>query len=281
MKEIIRKYILLLCGIVLASIAIQWFYQPHEIVNGGITGLAIVFTTFGINKGIFLFVCNLVLTILAWFLVGKKFALNSVIGGLVLFPIVLGVIPEYNLTEDTLLAVIVAGGLVGCSIALCYFADASTGGTMLLAAVVNKHLRIKYPIALAIFDGIVIIVGSIVFGVEKALYAIITLVIATVVADAIESGFSRVKIVYIISQKNDEIKIALMDEVKRGVTVLHGHGAYSKQEQKILMCAISVRQLKGVQKLIGTVDPKAFFFTTNATSTFGNGFDDLFYKSLE
>lgn len=279
-KLFFKKYITILVGAILMAVSINVIYEPMGLVTGGLSGLAIVvkyLTENTISGGIpiwlFTMVCNIPLYLLSAKMKGVKF-LFSTIYGTVAFIIALIIIPIYDLKiDDYLLGAILGGVIGGVGIGLVFSAQASTGGTDLLANVIHatkKHISI--PQILNYVDGFVILIGAIVFGLGNALYATIAVFITSKISDSILEGLKFAKMAYIISDQYKEIADAIMHQIGRGVTGVSATGMYSSQDKKMLFCVVSKKEIVKIIEIAQKIDTKSFVIISDVREVMGEGF---------
>ncbi len=277
---LLRKYAIIFIGAFLMAVSVNVIFEPMELVTGGVSGLAIVvkYLTEGIITGgfpiwLFTVVCNVPLFLLAAKLRGFRF-LFSTIFGTISFIVTLMIVPVYDLKiDDYLLGSIMGGVIGGIGIGLVFSAQASTGGTDLLASVIHtakKHISI--PQILNFVDGIIILVGAFVFGLGNALYAIIAVFITSKVSDSILEGLKFAKMAYIISDQYEEIADAIMNQIGRGVTGVSATGMYSNREKKMLFCVVSKKEIVKIIEITQKTDAKAFVIISDAREVVGEGF---------
>jgi uncharacterized membrane-anchored protein YitT (DUF2179 family) len=180
-------------------------------------------------------------------------------------------------TDNLLLACIYGGMIKGIGLGLVYLAGATTGGVDIMA----KFARQKFPYInfgtiILIMDVIVIATFAVVFRkFDGAMYAIIAMFIVSRAVDTVLYGIGISKVCYVISDESDKIKTAITEQLKRGVTLLHGEGAYTGTDKKVILCVIKKHQIAEIRKIIRAIDAKAFFIVTDAKDVFGNGFGDI------
>ena len=186
----------------------------------------------------------------------------------------LAVLPSWNLSgEDLLLAAVYGGIIQGAGIGLVFLGQGTTGGTDMLAAIIQKYLR-QYSIAqvMQVIDGAVVLVGMYVFGIQRALYAIIAVVLVTKISDGIIEGLKFSKAAYIITSKPEEIARKIMSEMDRGVTGVSAKGMYSGENKLMLFCVVSKREIVLLKEKVDEIDPDAFVIVTDAREVHGEGF---------
>lgn len=275
-KDLLRIF----AGTLLMAAATNLFYSPAEMIPGGFTGLAIIIrhlTLSVVKGGIPLWLTNIILNVplilFSILLRGWKFMRRTFIAA-VLFSIHLFWIPELSLASDDLLLTSVFGGVImGVGLALVLNGKATTGGTDTLAALLQRLLPyLSVARILPFLDGAIIVFSAFIFGIPLTLYAIISVVLAGAVADEITSGIKNARMTYIISDNYDTIADRIMNEMQRGVTMLHGTGMYTGSKKPVLMCAVSKKEIVHLRELVSETDPDAFMILVNASEVRGEGF---------
>ena len=279
-KNVWLDYLLIIIGTTLMSVAIKCIFDPINLVTGVVSGIAIVvrgLTENIIKGGIPLWLTNIILNvplflisikIKGWHFV-KKTAVATVWMSIALY-----ILPEIHLmTEDMVLASIFGGVITGVGIGMVFLARATTGGTDMLAAVIQHYLK-HYSIAqiLQVLDGAIVILGAFVFGLNKALYAIISIFLVSKISDSLIEGLKFSKLAYIISDKYQEIAQVVMNELKRGATGLKATGMYSKADKKVLFCVVSKKEIVQLKEIVHTIDSEAFLIVSDVREVFGEGF---------
>ena len=195
-------------------------------------------------------------------------------GGRNLPVILLAVLPAFDIAGNDLLLAAVYGGVIqGIGIGLVFLGRGTTGGTDMMAALLQRKLR-HYSIAqiMQFIDGAIVLVGMYVFGVQKALYAIIAVYLVTKVSDSLIEGLKFSKQAYIITSKPDEISREIMDKLDRGVTGVHGKGMYSGQDKLLLYCVVGRKEIVALKELVDHIDPDAFVIVSDVREVHGEGF---------
>jgi len=205
-------------------------------------------------------------------ILGKNFGLKSFVGTIAL-PFLVILFEELGaLTTNALLAALFGGIVVGLGIGLVFKGNASTGGTDLLAQIITKYTGLTLGTSVLLIDGIIAISAALVFDLEKGLYALIGLFVTTKTIDIVQLGFSQSKMVYIISNKQDEIRDAIYAEIDRGVTKVPAFGGYTGNERLMLMVVVYQSEFTKLKQIIKTVDPTAFVIVSDAYEVLGEGF---------
>ena len=269
------EYLLIIVGTALMATAITSCFDAAGLVTGGFSGISILVkagTKSLYGNGIPLWVTNLVLNIPVFLLAAKikgiAFVKKALLGDLSLT-----VWLAWKLSGDFLLVALYGGLLQGVGIGLVFLGGGTTGGTDLLAAIIQNFMR-HYSIAqiMQFVDGAVVLVGMYVFGVERALYAIIAVYLVTKVSDGIIEGLKFSKSVYIITEKPDEVSRMVMEDLDRGITGISARGMYSGQDKLMLFCVVGKKELVHLKEMIDEIDPNAFVIVGDAREVHGEGF---------
>ena len=273
-------YLFIFMGTGIMALAIQCIFEPIGLVTGGFSGIAIIIRkmTAGIVEGgVPLWLTNLALNvpvfIAALIIKGRKFLGRTVIGT-VLLSFWLYVIPQVDLTQgDYMLSAVFGGVITGIGIGFVLLAKATTGGTDMVSALIQKYVR-HYSVVqiLQVIDGMVVLAGLYVFGLKPALYAIVAIFITSKVSDALMEGMKYSKVAYIISDKSKEIAAAILKEMDRGVTALDARGMYSGNRKDVLFCVVSRKEIAQLKELIVGHDAQAFVIVSDAREVLGEGF---------
>lgn len=279
-KEIARDYILLIAGTGFIALAVQAVFDPMGMVNGGFSGLGIIIRrmTLGlVPGGIPLWFTNMALNLpaflVAWFVMGRVFVRRTAIAALLL-SVWLAVLPSVDLAKgDYLLASLYGGLISGMGIAMVFRTGNATGGTDLVASLLHRRFR-NYSIAqiLLVLDGAVIAAGYYLLGARSALYAIISVAIATKVSDTILNGMNDSKMIFVVSDHSDEIAKHVLYEVDRGCTAIPAQGMYSDEMRKMLFCVVGKKEVLDFKDCVKELDPHAFVIVTDANEVLGEGF---------
>ena len=273
------EYLLIIIGTGLMATAITSCFDAAGMVTGGFSGIAIIVKagTKGLyGNGVPLWVTNLVLNVPVFILAAKikgfSFVKKALMGDISL-TVWLAVLPAWKLSEDIFLAALYGGILQGVGIGLVFLGGGTTGGTDLLAAIIQKYMK-HYSSAqvMQFVDGAVVVAGMYVFGVERALYAIIAVYLVTKVSDGIIAGLKFSKAVYIITDKPDEVSRMVMEDIDRGITGIRAKGMYSGNDKLMLFCVVGKKELVHLKEMIDEIDPKAFVIVGDAREVHGEGF---------
>lgn len=280
-KNQVLSGLMILVGTGLMAVAVNCVFEPMQLVTGGVTGIGIITKELTRNivgkEGIPLWmtnlICNVPLFLFAYHYMGGRFVKKGLLSMLV-FTGYLGVIPITPLpTQDALLNTISGAVLMGLGLGLVFAAGTTTGGTDLLAILLQQRFRhLSEAQILAAVDGSIVIVGALIFGLEHALYALVAIFIVTKVSDGIMNGLKFSRVSYVISDKALEISRCFMERVRRGVTGIEVTGMHTGKKRNMLMCVVSRKEIVELKEIVFDIDPNAFVIVTNAAETVGEGF---------
>lgn len=279
-KKVIINLIKTLIGTALMALSINLFLLPNQLSTGGFSGIGtILFYLLKIPVGTSILILNFPLFIIALFRNGKKFFLDTVIGTFFLsfFINLFENIPVA--TTSRFLACIYGGILSGIGSTIVLQANASTGGSDLLAQITRSYKpNLKTGSIIVALDTIIVIASTIVFGeIEIGLYSAIAIYVMGKVLDIFFEGIDFAKMMIIISPKYMEISDEINKQVKRGTTAIYGKGMYRQDEKKLILCVASRREVGEIRRIINTIDRNAFLIITNAREVYGNGFKQQNY----
>ncbi|MEO4054540.1 YitT family protein [Solibacillus sp. CAU 1738] len=272
-KDKVSEYLFVILGAAIVAVGFNAFLFPNQVASGGVSGIStILHGLFGWNAGLVQYAFNIPLFIAGVFILGKKFGLKSLVGTLAL-PLFVILTEDWEpWTLNPLLGAIFGGIFVGMGIGFVFKGKASTGGTDLLAQIITKYTGLTLGTSVLLIDGIIAVSAALVFDLEKGLYALIGLYVTTKTIDIIQLGFSQSKMVYIITNRENEVRDAIYAEVKRGVTKLPAIGGYTGEEKPILMVVVYQTEFTKLKQVIKTVDPTAFVIVSDAYEVLGKGF---------
>jgi uncharacterized membrane-anchored protein YitT (DUF2179 family) len=269
----ILEYIYIIIGAAIIAVGFNVFLLPNEVASGGVSGISTILKgVFNWNPGIVQYAFNIPLFITGVIFLGKQFGARSLVGTLTLPLFVLLTASWEPATLNPLLGALFGGISVGVGLGIVFRGRASTGGTDLAAQIIAKYSGLTLGTSVMLIDGLIVLSAALVFDVEKGLYALIGLFVTTKTIDIIQLGFSQSKMVYIITNKQEEIRDAIYTEVNRGVTKLSAVGGYTEQERPILLVVVYQTEFTKLKQVIKTVDPSAFVIVTDSYEVLGEGF---------
>ena len=264
-------------GAFIMAIAVSLFLLPNELSSGGFSGIAtILYYLFNFPVGTTIIILNVPLFIFATLKIGKRFLLKSLLGTISL-SVFIDILEKLTpITHDKILACVYGGILTGLGTALILRAHSSTGGSDLAGNIIKEYKPMARTGNLIMIIDAIIVVLNVIFlkKVEIALYSAITIYLMGKVIDIIFEGIYFTKLVFIISDKSEEISKIIVNNIKRGVTGIYGKGIYTKENKLVLMCAIGRRELAELKSSIKEIDPNAFLIITNSREVLGTGFKE-------
>ena len=282
-KQQWRDYLLITLGSAIMAVATSSIYDPAGLVTGGFSGLAIVVKQLSLmlfGKGVPLWVTNLVLNIPLFILgirMSRDFLVKTIFGTL-MNTFWFAVLPVLQLVpDDRMLSALFGGVLMGAGIGLVFIGNGTTGGTDMMAALIQRKLR-HYSVAqvMQVLDGIIVIAGIFVFGIHASLYAIVAIYVTTKVADALMEGMNYAKSAFIITSQPEQVSERLMNELDRGASGIHIKGMYTGEERVMVFCVVGKKQIPQLKQIVGTIDPDAFVVVSDAREVLGEGFQTDF-----
>ena len=274
MKKIM-DYIFIISGCILAGFGTSCFLLPNQLSSGGFSGVAtIIYYFYKINMGTIIIILNIPFFIIGYFKLGKNFTIKTVFGTF-FYSIFIDMFNNIGpLVTDKFLSSIYGGIFIGTGLAFVFKANASTGGSDLIAHIAqNYNNEVKIGNVLVVFDIIIIILNLISFKkIEIGLYSAISIYIIGKMIDIVFEGINFCKIVYIISDKYEEIQNCINLEIKKGATGLYGKGSYTKKDRLIIMCVAKRRNVEKIKAFAKKIDPNAFIIISDAREVYGLGF---------
>lgn len=288
MKKITEKEIWLLVGkglllIVLAAVysfGIACFIDPNDLAPGGVTGIAILANRLTqIDTGTLIFFFNIPIMILCVWKFGIKFTVSTVYT-LIWITVFTNLFEQIGgLTKEPILAAVVGGGINAAAIGMILRLGATTGGMDIVIRLLrNRFPFLKTGVLFLLIDSVIIFLSFFVFGsMDIVLYAFLTVFVSAKVLDIVLYGEDEARLILVISDHAEKITDVFMEQLKRGVTYLHGQGAYTGKEKKILLCVMRKRQAPKAVAMIREIDSRAFLIISSASEIYGEGYKD-YYK---
>ncbi|GGG84582.1 membrane protein [Paenibacillus radicis (ex Gao et al. 2016)] len=260
-------------GSLIVAISFNLFLLPNGIASGGVSGVSILVQRLtGITPAISQWALNIPLFFAGWWLIGRKFALNTLIGSALLPLFVLMSSHWQPPTHNALLAAIYGGIGVGLGLGLVFRGRGSTGGLALAAQILHRYTGLPLGLAVACFDGCVIVAAGIIISPEVALYALIGLFVTSKTIDIVQSGLSVSKVAFIISEHTEELAEAVLHDLDRGLTKLDARGGYTGEGRTVLMVVVGQTEVAKLKQLVKAIDPDAFVIISDTAEVVGQGF---------
>jgi len=275
----LRDYALVLAGALVQAIGLRLFLVPAQLASGGISGISQLVNHYtGWPIGLMVFLGNLPLFLLGWrMLGGRRFALRTLVAvaaysffadSLLWLPF----FPKAGITNDLVLNSLYGAVVSGIGYGLVYRAQGTSGGSDILARILNRWRGVSMTQSYLMTDAVVILSAGFVFGWQKALYAIITLYVSGLVVDTTMEGAGTVRTALIISDQSEAVSRRILTEMERGVTILQGTGAYTGSDRPVLYCVVTRSEVQQLKTIVHEADPKAFMVVGVAHEAIGEGF---------
>ena len=283
-KTLAIDYFVINIGLIVASIGIGLFIVPAKLVSGGVTGIAtILYYTLNISVGMSMLFINIPLFLLGVKTFGREYGAKTLFGIIMLsvyVDLVRSIIGVDNIIDFTkgsnfLLAPLFGGILLGSGLGLILKFGGSTGGTDIIAQIVHKITKIPLGYCMMLNDTIILVSGIAIFGIEKGLYAIITMFTMNVVINKIFEGMGHTKMVYIISDKYEEIRDIILVDLNKGGTAITAKGLYTNNEKSMIMTVLAKKEIRDLQIFTKEIDPNAFIIISDVHEVLGEGFTPL------
>ena len=272
----VKSAVAVVGGNMLYALMVKLFLLPAGLVTGGTTGLALIAEKlWNVPISGFVFVFNVVMLIIGWVVLGKAFALTTITSS-VLYPLFLEIcnllLGDLVLTQDPMLCTVFFGVGIGVALGIVIRSGASTGGMDIPPLVLNKFFRLPVSVGLYTFDFCILLAQLFFSPAENVLYGIVmTLLYSIVIDKMLLLGQSRTEL-KIVSTKSEQITQAIMSQVDRGVTLLHGRGGYLGNETELVLTVISNRELVKVERLVHQIDSECFMVVSRVSEVRGRGF---------
>ncbi len=284
MKQKVKNFVMMTIGAVLYSAAIALLLDPNALAPGGVTGISIILSRLiPVETGTLILLINIPILILGTWKFGWKFIISTIYCIGIVSPLTNFFGSHFGaITEDLFLAALAGGALLAVGMGMVFKAKATTGGI----DIIIKILRLKMPHLktsnlFLLMDAVVVVCSAFVFqDIDKALYAGMTVIVTSLVMDVVLYGKDEAKLIYIISDRSEEITKRLLDELSIGVTYVKGSGAYSGKEKNVIMCVVKKQISPKVEDVIKSEDPQAFLIVSSAQEIYGEGYKNLFSEKL-
>lgn len=278
--ELARDYGLILIGSAMLAVSMHIFFIPNDLVAGGLSGTAQIINSFtGWPIGTLSFILNVPLFVLGWrFLGGRRFLARTITASLI-FAVVLDALAllwrDALLTDDLGLNALYGGVTAGVAVGLLFRARATSGGTDILARILERRFGVPLSQAYLYTDGLVVFLAGLTFGWERALYAVIALYVGGVLVEVTLNGSNVMRVATIITTRPEEVAQRILAELERGVTDWAGKGMYTGREKHVLLCAVSRAEIVQLKAIVHEADPEAFVIIGQAQEVLGEGFRPL------
>lgn len=276
-KDFIVGIMAIISGNFIIAIGVTFFVLPLDILSGGVAGIAVALKPiFHVSPAFMINVITIGLYLLGAVILGKKFALKTILSTIV-FPVFILLLnlfsDQIHITDNVLLASLYGGICTGVGIGLVFRVGASTGGMDIPPLIINKYTNIPLSTLVVCVDGATVLLGVSVYGIEKAMIGLISVWICGRMIDKIITfGGHEAKNVMIITEKHEQLIKEIYEDIHRGATILHAEGGYTREVKPVIMVVIVKKQFPSLNYLIARVDPEAFVIVSDVNEVQGEGF---------
>lgn len=281
--ELLRKYTIITIAAFVYATGVSMFIDPNNMAPGGVTGISIILSRLiPVSTGTLILLLNIPILIFAIWKFGIRFTISTIYST-TLISVFTNILSFYApATYDRLLAAIAGGILQAVSIGVIFQAGATTGGMDIIVKALRLRLpHLKTGNLFFIMDAVVVTLSGIVFrDIDAALYAAITATCTSFAMDIVLYGRDEAKLLYIISDRPQEITKRILEELDIGLTMIEGYGAYSGNEKKVLMCAMKKTMFPRVESIVREEDADSFMIVTSASEIFGEGYKSYFSERI-
>ena len=272
-----KSYVLITLGSLLVALGIQLFFIPHKIAPGGVSGLSLVINNFfpAISISTYVIIFNIILFILAFKLLGGGFGIKTLYASLSLSTfmwVIENLIKPEVISSDLMLNAMMGILLLGTGLGLVFNEDASTGGTDILAKIVNKYFHISMGLSMTMIDFLVVVLVALIFGLERGLYATLATFLNGVVINRVVEGFNEKKQVFVITSEKDKVNEFIVKEIERGATIFAGEGGFSGENNYVIYSVVSTKEFVRLKTYLRENIPDAFVTVSNTSEVLGQGF---------
>lgn len=276
----LKEYLIITVGCFFYAVSINYFFISNHLAEGGVAGICLIlFYLFKLPVGIMYFVINIPLLIMGWKLVGRDFLFKTLYGTSCLSFLITLTETWKGPSNDIMLGSIYGGVLIGIGLGLIFMVNGSTGGTDVVARILNRYFDIPMGRTMLILDVVILGIAAIFFGKEIVMYTLISMAIVSKAIDYFQDGYTKAKGITIISSKSEEIKERIMNETGRGTTIIKGEGGFTGNEMDLLFCVVSKFEVTKVKTIVKETDSFAFLTISDVSEVLGEGFKALNNKN--
>lgn len=282
--RVLKQYLIITLGIIIVALSLHLFLIPNDIAAGGAMGIAMVINHYlpFLQVGQLMLFMNIILFLVAFLILGSSFGIKTIYASLGLSGAIWAMEKAFPmqkpLTNDLLLAAVMGTIASGIGMAIIFNRNASTGGTDIIAKIINRYFHLDIGKSLLITDFVITFFAAVTFGVEKGMYALLAVITNGYIIDYAIQGFNIAMQVFIMTSKSDIISEYIINELERGVTHFVGRGGFSRQELTIVYTVISRKEFIRLRGFIKEVDPKAFITVSDAHEVLGEGFKRIDFE---
>ncbi len=274
-KYFFRTIFFIILGDLICSFAVVKFLIPAGLLSGGLGGIGLMIEYLtGLPTGVSVFILNLPMMIVGAFFLNKKFMTYAFLSTFIYSFILIAMrkIPIDFKFDNNMLYAIFGGFINGLGMGILFKHGACQGGLDILATIFKTKLNVNIGSSLLAINAMIIAVASYIFSLERGLLTIVAMYVAYKMLDKIQMGFGDTKQIMIITSKQREVTDRILSDLHRGVTLLHGEGAFTHKQQNVVYCIVSTRQVVTIKRILDEVDPTAFLIISEAYEVKGRGF---------
>jgi uncharacterized membrane-anchored protein YitT (DUF2179 family) len=279
-RQTLKDYFFVFLGVMLQGLAMRLFLVPQHLVSGGVSGTAqIINYVSNFPIGLTIFLGNVPLFFLGWrYLGGLRFALRTAFA-IIFFSFFTDFfslfVPDTGITQDLVLSSLYGAIMYGVGLGVVYRGKGTSGGTDILGRILNHKFGISISTSYLITDTLVVLAGGFIFDWERALYGLLVIYVSGLAAAMAFEGRAIYRTAVIVTIEPDKVANIIMERLERGVTLLHGEGAYTNTKRDVLYVVITQSEIPQLKEIVQEADPKAFMVIGQAHEALGEGFRPL------
>lgn len=280
-KKNLKEFLFINIGLLFLSVGVYFFLNPHNLAIGGVTGLAMVLTRYFsiLTLSGFTLILNIILFIIGFIFIGAQFGGKTIYSSLA-FAFYLRILEKFMpmahpITDDLFIEMVIGILLSAIGMAIVFEQGASTGGTDIIAKIVNKYTHMDIGKALLMSDCVVTLLALMAFGPKKGMYALVGIIINGFTVDEVINGLNICKKVEIVTEKGDEVIKFITNDLDRGATVYIAKGAYTNKEKQVITCVFSKKEFIQLRNYLREIDEEAFVVSYDVYEILGNGFKNI------
>ncbi|QFT87829.1 hypothetical protein FIU87_04105 [Bacillus sp. THAF10] len=284
MNKLIKTLLFLHIGPLFVAIHVHFFLSPNSLATGGVSGLSIILNDVfsGVSIGMFMLLVNIALFIIGFLVLGFGFGAKTIYASFMLSVMVWALEKFFPvnapLSEDILIQLIIGQCIAALGMALVFNERASTGGTDILALILNKYFSIDMGRGVLFSDIFIALSSILVFGAEVGMYAVFGVILNGLVIDYVLQQVNQMREVVIISSKSEQIRTYIVGQLGRGATLHYARGAFTSDEKEVITTILNKKDFSRLKKFIGTTDEQAFITVHNMKEILGQNFKQLVSK---
>ncbi|MBU3228293.1 YitT family protein [Clostridium algidicarnis] len=278
MRERVKELIFISIGNLMVASGMYFFLMPNNLATGGVNGLGLIINYYlpKFPVGALMMMMNLILFVVGFLIIGKAFGAKTIytsleLSGMIwimekLWPL------SGSLVNDMIIELIFGILMTGIGMGIIFYQNASTGGTDIIAKIINKLFNINMGVALLMSDFTITLMAGATFGLRIGMYALLGVIINSFVIDSVIEGFNICKEVVVISSSGDKVKKYIMDELERGITIYSANGGYTEETKEVITTVLDRREVIKLNKYIKGIDKDAFIIVRSVHEAIGEGF---------